>query len=306
MRPDRRTFMTTMLAAAAAPGILHSRARARYPLAFSTLGCPAWSWQTILRQADTLGYAGLELRGVAGEMDLTKVPELTGTRWTETRKDLAAIGVTVSDLGASAAMHLTGTAREAALDEGRRFIDLAHTMGVKYVRVFGDQIPPGEPREVVFARVAEGFRTLAAHAATAGVTVIMETHGDFTHAPDVTAIHQAVASKAFAILWDAHHTFVAGHEQPADTWKALGTWVKHCHLKDSLPAEKDRRYVLTGAGEVPVKAQVQVLASGGYQGFYCFEWEKKWHPEIEEPEVAFPHYARTMTEYLRAAGIKPA
>ncbi|MEO7271185.1 MAG: sugar phosphate isomerase/epimerase family protein, partial [Vicinamibacterales bacterium] len=277
-----------------------------YPLAFSTLGCPAWSWQTILRQADTLGYAGLELRGVAGEMDLTKVPELTGTRWAETRTDLAALGLTVSDLGASAAMHLTGTARETALDEGRRFIDLAHTMGVKYVRVFGDQIPPGDAREAVFARVTDGFRTLAAHAATAGVTVIMETHGDFTHAPDVTAIHRAVASTAFAILWDAHHTFVAGHEQPADTWQALGAWVKHCHLKDSLPAEKDRRYVLVGTGEVPVKAQVQVLASHGYQGFYCFEWEKKWHPEIEEPEVAFPHYARTMTSYLQAAGVKPA
>ena len=55
-----------------------------------------------------------------------------------------------------------------------------------------------------------------------------------------------------------------------------------------------------------MKAQVQVLASHGYQGFYCFEWEKKWHPEIEEPEVAFPHYARVMTGYLQEAGVKPA
>ena len=298
--------MITALAATVGPGILRSRARARYPLAFSTLGCPGWSWQTILRQADVLGYAGLELRGVAGEMDLTKVPELTGTRWADTRKDLGAVGLTISDLGASAAMHQTGAAREAALDEGRRFIDLAHTMDVKYVRVFGDAIPPNEPREAVFARVVDGFRTLAAHAASAGVTVIMETHGDFTHAPDVLAIHRGVASPAFAILWDAHHTFVAGHEQPADTWKALGAWVKHCHLKDSVPAGSDRRYVLTGAGEVPMKAQVEVLANHGYAGFYCFEWEKKWHPEIEEPEVAFPHYARTMTGYLQAAGVKPA
>ena len=45
----------------------------RLPLAFSTLGCPAWSWKTILETADRLGYAGLELRGIAGEMDLTKV-----------------------------------------------------------------------------------------------------------------------------------------------------------------------------------------------------------------------------------------
>ena len=31
-----------------------------------------------------------------------------------------------------------------------------------------------------------------------------------------------------------------------------------------------------------------MLAANDYKGFYCFEWEKKWHPEIEEPEVAFP------------------
>jgi hypothetical protein len=58
-------------------------------------------------------------------------------------------------------------------------------------------------------------------------------------------------------------------------------------------------------GDVPVKSQVQVLATAGYRGYYCFEWEKKWHPEIEEPEVAFPHFARTMTQYLEDAGVKP-
>src|SRR6476660_4562172 len=140
MRADRRAVLTTLTAGLAAPAPLRARPARRYPIAFWTLGCPAWSWKTILEQADRLGYAALELRGVAGEMDLTKVPELTGSRWAGTRADLAAIGVTISDLGASAAMHQTGTARQAALDEGRRFIDLAHTMGVKYVRVFGDQI----------------------------------------------------------------------------------------------------------------------------------------------------------------------
>ena len=38
-------------------------------------------------------------------MDLPKVPELQGTRLAETKKDLAAVGVVVSDLGASSRMH---------------------------------------------------------------------------------------------------------------------------------------------------------------------------------------------------------
>jgi sugar phosphate isomerase/epimerase len=119
------------------------------------------------------------------------------------------------------------------------------------------------------------------------------------------------------LLWDAHHTYVAGKEQPAATFAALGAYVRHTHLKDSRPegstpartepapaaADANVRYVLTGSGTVPVRETVRVLARAGYKGYYCFEWEKRWHPEIEEPEVAFPQYAETMRQYLSEAGV---
>jgi len=310
---DRRSFLSTLGASIAAPAVLRAQgSKKRYPIAFSTLGCPAWSWSKVVETADLLGYAALELRGIAGEMDLTKVPELTGTRLAGTKRDLAALGIVVSDLGASSRMHEKDPAvRQAQFDEGRRFIDLAQAMGVKYVRMFGDRIPAGEAKADVLKRVADGFREMAGHAKKAGVVVLIESHGDFTHSKDLVEILTRVNDPAFALLWDAHHSFVAGGERPAESWAALGRWARHTHLKDSKPTKpdakpEDRRYVLLGTGEVPVKEQVAVLAKNGYKGFYCFEWEKKWHPEIEEPEVAFPHYAKTMAEYLSAAGVKPA
>jgi sugar phosphate isomerase/epimerase len=305
----RRAFLASLGAGlAAAPALLRAQTRsARYPLAFSTLGCPAWNWKSILENAARHGYVALELRGIAGEMDLPKVPEFTGTRLAETKRDLAALGLTVSDLGASARMHERDPiVRAAQFDEGRRFIDLAQAMGVKYVRMFGDKFPEGEPRADVMRRVIDGFREMAAYAKPAGVTVLIESHGDFTRSADLENILTSVASPQFALLWDAHHSFVAAGEQPADTFAKIGTWTRHTHLKDSKPAGADRRYVLIGAGDVPVREQVRVLAAAGYKGLYCFEWEKKWHPEIEEPEVAFPHYAKTMAEYLAAAGVKPS
>jgi len=305
----RRSFLATIGAGFAAPAILRAQSRSkRYPIAFSTLGCPAWSWKTILENADRLGYAGIELRGVAGEMDLPKVPELSGTNLAGTKKDLAALGIVVSDLGASSRMHEKDPAtREKQFDEGRRFIDLAQAMGVKYVRMFGDKIPEGEPKEEVMKRVTDGFQQMADYAKPAGVTVLIESHGDFTHSADVADILTRVGSPQFALLWDAHHSIVAGQEKsPADTYAKLGKWVRHTHLKDSVPEGAERRYVLIGKGEVPVREQVKVLASHGYGGFYCFEWEKKWHPEIEEPEVAFPQYAKVVGEYLAEAGVKPA
>lgn len=308
MRLGRRAFLVTVGAGLAAPAVLRGQARPkRYPIAFSTLGCPAWSWPTVLEQAERLGFSAIELRGIAGEMDLPKVPELSGSRLAETKRGVAGRGLVISDLGASSQMHEKDPAkREKQLDEGRRFIDLAHALDVKYVRMFGNNIPPGEPREEVMKRVVEGFQQMAAYAKPAAVTVLIESHGDFTHSKDLEEILTRVDSEAFALLWDAHHTFVAGKEAPAETWARLGRWVRHTHLKDSRPEGADVRYVLTGTGVVPVKEQVRVLATGGYKGYYCFEWEKKWHPEIEEPEVAFPQYAKVMAEYLSAAGVKPA
>ena len=303
--PARRAVLKLVGAGLAAPVLLRAQVLTRrLPIAFSTLGCPAWGWKRVLGEADRLGYAGIELRGLEGEMDLTKRPEFVGGKLKESRSDLEALGLRITDLGSSARMHEKDEGKRAAeLDEGRRFIDLAHALGVPYVRMFGDNIPPGEPREEAMKRVIDGFREMAAHAKAAGVVVLIESHGDFTHSPDLEEVLIGVGSDAFALLWDAHHTFVAGRETPAETYRRLGPFVRHTHLKDSRPEGDGRRYVLTGEGDVPVKEQVKVLASSGYKGFYCFEWEKKWHPEIEEPEVAFPHYVKIMSQYLAGVGV---
>ena len=41
-----------------------------------------------------------------------------------------------------------------------------------------------------------------------------------------------------------------------------------------------------GEGEVPCREILGLIASRGYNGFICAEWEKKWYPEIEGPEIA--------------------
>ena len=128
---SRRSVLCTLGAGLAAPALLRAKGRKRLPIAFSTLGCPGWKWKTVLEQADRLGYAAIELRGIEGEMDLTKRPELVGDGLKQTRRDLEALGIVISDLGASARMHEKDpTVRAAQLDEGRRFIDLAHALGV--------------------------------------------------------------------------------------------------------------------------------------------------------------------------------
>ena len=299
MRITRRSFI-----AAGAASVVVSRyaagSEARLPLAFSTLGCPAWEWKKVLDFAQANGYAAIELRGVMGDMDLPARPEFAPGRIAQGIQEVANHGLKISDLGASAEMHVADPAQRAKqFADARKFIDLAAALGVPYVRVFGNKMEG--PREEVIARVADGLHQLGEYAAPRGVTVIIESHGDFVESPLLKEVLTRADSKGVALLWDAHHTFVDGHEQPERTVAELGQWIRHTHLKDSVQDGKDRRYVLTGRGDVPVERQVLALRKIGYKGYYCFEWEKKWHPEIQEPEVAFPDYVKVVGGYLREA-----
>jgi len=304
----RRTFTYSLAGSIAAPAIIKAmRSSKRLPIGFSTLGCPAWEWKTILDQAAQNGFGAIELRGLMGEMDLPKAPQFTGAKLKESLKDLDALGLKVSGLGASTNMHEPEAARRARqMDEAKRFIELAHQLRAPYVRVFPNQLVKGEERKTTIDRIVAGLRELSDHAKGSDVTIIVESHGEFVTSPQLLEIIRGADRQNVAFLWDAHHTCVAG-ESPSETFKQLGRYIRHTHLKDSRApkdGEKDRRYVLTGSGEVPVKETVKVLAAGGYRGYYCFEWEKRWHPEIEEPEIAIPHYAKVMRQYLAEAGVK--
>ena len=52
--------------------------------------------------------------------------------------------------------------------------------------------------------------------------------------------------------------------------------------------------VLAGRGAVSFIDAVNALRRLAYDGYISFEWEKYWHPEIEEPEVALPDFVKAM------------
>jgi hypothetical protein len=49
---------------------------------------------------------------------------------------------------------------------------------------------------------------------------------------------------------------------------------------------------------VPIFEAIDALAKSGYKGYYSFEWEKLWHPEILEPEVALADYPKAMKKHF--------
>lgn len=298
---DRRSFAKMAALTAATPMFMNrtDAKAAPLPLSFSTLGCPKWDWGTILAQASKMGFGGIEFRGIQGEMDLTKRPEFAGTGWKASLKDLRSRSLRVAGLGASTQLHESdATKRQAGMDSAKKFIELAHNLQCPYIRVFGDKFVEGQSREATNDRIVAGLQELGAAAKGTKVTVLMETHGDFNRGDMLRDLIKRADTKQVGLLWDAHHTVMFGNEQPALTWEKIGSEVRHVHLKDSRRKENDVQYVLFGDGVVPLREIVTLLSKGGYSGFYSLEWEKGWHPELEEPEIAFPRFIEKMHEFL--------
>ena len=53
-----------------------------------------------------------------------------------------------------------------------------------------------------------------------------------------------------------------------------------------------------GKGEVPIFEAIDILYKDGYKGYYSFEWEKLWHPDIDEPEIALADYPKAMMQHF--------
>jgi sugar phosphate isomerase/epimerase len=302
----RREFVkasSVVLGATALPHSLFAAAKpSSIPLAFSTLGCPAWDWQKILTFAHDHGFAAIELRGLQGSMDLPANPVFAADRIEQTKQEIHGKDLRIACVSSSANLYFEDPGRRAKeLADARRFIDLAAVLGAPYVRVFGGKAEADKnpvPSDETKARVAGGLRELGNYAGPRGVTVIIESHDHFTSSATLKDVMNAAGSDHVGLLWDAHHTFATSNEDPEFTVKQLGPWIRHTHLKDSTGSGEERKYVLTGRGNVPIQRQIKALQSIGYKGFYCFEWEKVWHPDLEDPEIAIADYARVVGQCL--------
>lgn len=260
-------------------------------LAFSTLGCPDWSLERVVEGVREYGYDGIELRLVDGEL---LAPHPSDAERARLRQVLRGVPVVAVDTSLRMAAPEPGWE-----DDLRGFGETAVELGCDLVRVFGGTVasPDGGPA------IVENVRRAAAIAGELGVRVLLETHDDLSSARAVRRVLDQVPDEAAGALWDLHHPYRMG-ESPEEVWDLIGARTLLVHVKDAVPDAGERtgwKLVPLGEGEVPVRAGLRVLQDNGYRGWLTVEWEKKWHPEIAEPEVAFPQHARLLRSWLAEA-----
>jgi sugar phosphate isomerase/epimerase len=283
-------------------------------IAFSTLAFPDVTLAQAVALGRSWGYTGVELRLIDGELI---DPAMSPADRDAVRRTAGAAGLPIVAVDSS--IRLTDPEPGPEL---RQFLELASDWESPLVRVFGGALPDAAPPDHApsdhappdhaaspggsaarRARLGAAARVLEAAAPAAerlGVAIGVETHDSFSASRVVAELLALVDAPSVGAVWDSHHPYRMG-EQPAEIYAHLAPRILLAQVKDArrAPERADGwQLVLLGEGEVPVRGMLEVLAAGGYPGWISVEWEKRWHPEIEEPEVALPQHLKLLDTWM--------
>ncbi len=265
-------------------------------IAFSTVGCPEWSWTDIYIMAKDLGFNGIELRGLENEMNLLRARPFTDAQIDKTVKKLNELNLSISCLASSC--FLGGTDDEdEALKEGFDYIELASKINCKYIRILGDKNPAPQG-EIDDERVIKLLGKLLPKAVEKDVYLLVETSGVYSDTKRLARIIEAVGDPHVAVLWDIHHPYRFMNESPAETYENVGKYVKYIHIKDSVMEGDAVQYKILGDGDIPVTETLDLLRISGYDGYVSLEWVKRWNKTLTDAAVVFPAFANYMSDYL--------
>jgi sugar phosphate isomerase/epimerase len=171
--------------------------------------------------------------------------------------------------------------RMAALDAVKRWVDIAHTLGARSVRVGPGRVDPKN-----LARTAESYQALAIYAQAKGVRVIVENHGGFgtEHPEELVKLLKLVGPGRIGALPD-----FANFPDEATREKGLKMLFPYaqivCHAKglefDADGAE--RAFDFPKAMDIARKA--------GFRGVYSIEFDG--------PGDAYAGIQKTLDELLK-------
>ena len=272
-------------------------------LAFSTLGVPGLPVADAVRLAADNGFDGLELRAHPEEQ---VHPGIGLSERVGVVEEFKNAGVEI--LAVAGYTKIAEPGGDDKVQAGlRALLELARDLDAPYVRVF----PGGgdTSAEEADATAARRLAKAAPLASDLGVRILLETHDSHRTGADAARVLSAVGHPSAGALWDVLHTWRGG-EDPDTTFRLLAPHLGYVQVKDVASAE-DTTPLPPGEGVLPLREVVGLLrhareetpaTSGDLEGveasqyglrpdsggWLCWEYEKRWYPEVRELSTLLP------------------
>jgi fatty-acyl-CoA synthase len=265
-------------------------------LAFSTLGCPDFSWTDIYSMAKDLGYNGIEIRGLGDDIFAVKAQPFTESMLPETIKKLESLRLEIPCLSSGCCLKYESREDEN-VKEITQYIYLAKKLKTPYIRILADLKPYPED-DVDDKVVLKALRRIIPIAEENDVVFLIESNGVYSDTKRLCNLLDLAASDAVAALWDFHHPCRFAGETPEETVQNLGAYIRYVHVKDSIIENGVIKYRMMGEGDLPFHDMMLALRSINYEGYISLEWVKRWAADLYDAGIVFPQFAHFMSRYM--------
>ncbi len=265
-------------------------------LAFSTVGCPDFNWSDIYSMAKDLGFQGIEMRGIGNELFSVHAKPFKAENIEQTVANLKKLHLEIPCLSSGCSLKYPEKKAET-IAELREYIILAQKLGTPYIRVLADENAEANG-PVDDELVLSSLQELVPFAEESGVTLLVETNGVYADTARLKSLLDRITSDNVAALWDLHHPYRFHGEQPEETIRNLGAYIKYVHVKDSVMENGHVSYRMMGEGDIPFESALRALESINYEGYISLEWVRNYAPELENAGIVFPHFIHYMGRFI--------
>lgn len=281
-------------------------------IAFSTVGCPDLTLEQVVRSAARWGYQGVELRlspkgvgaGPVASDPMGVSPEALHDLFEDAGVDPVCLSTALrfdEAVWPPVMGHLFADA-EVGVADTKAVVEQAAGAGVPFVRVFGHQLPGGEPRAWGLRRVSERLSLAAQTARNTGVRVLIENSGSFASARELRELHDLVASPFLGMSYSVLAAVQAG-DCPISEIDGLLSGLRVVKLADT---GEDGRPVPLGEGRLPISKLMAKLVAVGYQGWVVYEYPRLWRPELGDTRAELEQAAERLFAWATPARPKAA
>lgn len=192
-----------------------------------------WDLNTILTKLPELGFEAVELRtshahGVEPTLNTAERTQIQ-ERFQKSRLRLLSFGSTCEFQSPDANI------RKKNVEDGKKWVDLAHDTGAWGVKVRPNGMPKDVPQDVTVKNIAASLRELGDYAQGRGIEIWMEVHGAITQLPSISAqIMRETKHQQVGVCWNSNPTDVV-NGSVRQSFDLLKPWIRNVHITE-LPS----------------------------------------------------------------------
>jgi sugar phosphate isomerase/epimerase len=189
----------------------------------------SWELERLIAFARRTGFAALELRADAKHAHGVELETSKAER--RAIRDRIEDGyLEIACIGTGNRFDTPDEARRLEqVDRVKRFVELAADVGCTRLRVFGNDMPAGVPRDEVVGYVGASLRSLGEFAEGHGVDVLLEMHGQFNYWHFARGAVERAAHDGVGLVYNCDVRDIVGGSIAA-TYERVRHLIGHVHM----------------------------------------------------------------------------